>query len=71
MLVSKVRERINATVGLPSRSWGVTVRVVASRWVLGSKFMVGSCLFAASKRMLDSSAGGVHTSLNAERADCQ
>ena len=40
MLVSKVRERVTATAGLPSRSWGVTMRVVALRWVLGPKFMV-------------------------------
>ena len=40
MLVLKVRERMTWAAGLPSRSWDDTVRVVASRWVWGLKFMV-------------------------------
>ena len=56
MLVSKVRERVTWTAGLPSRSWGETVRVVASRWVWGLKFMVNSLIFGSSSGMAEAFA---------------
>ena len=48
--VSKVRERVTSEADLPSRSWGETVRVVASRWVWGLKFMVDFLTFGVVVR---------------------